>query len=270
MKLNKVDTYNRYLEIVEQYSPKGCITNDYIQREAESLAAEGKLFGSWGEKNAFLFVKKEVCYRVYYYLNDLNEITDFSGEDLVVEILYRGEAFYPTEVVEYLQKCDFKINLVRDQYSGMYKDLQLGNFVGNLRVEKAQTIEEVKQACELFNDTFDHISGDYISESEYLSLQEGKSILIARDIANNSFLGALHQTVENRVAWISHVAVLPEARGKHVGLAMAETFIQNNHVDDKSRYMLWVQHQNTAAVNMYQKLGFKYIGKSTLSMIKYK
>ena len=270
MKLNKVETYSRYLEIVEKYGSKGCITNDYIQREAESLITDGKLFEMCGERNAFLFVQKETCLRVYYYLNDLNETATFDGEDFVVEILYRGEAFYPQEVVTYLEKCGFKTNLVRDQYSGMYKDLQIGTFVGNLRIEEAQSIDEVKQACELFNASFDHYSGDFISESEYTSLLEGKNILIARDNAGNSFLGALHHTVENRVAWISHVAVLPEARGHHVGLGLAETFVQRYYVDEKSRYMLWVQHQNTAAVNMYQKMGFKYIGKSTLSMIKLK
>lgn len=270
MKLSKVETYSRYLEIVEKYGSKGCITNDYIQREAESLVSDGKLFESCYEKNAFLFVKKDTCLRAYYYLNDLNETTAFDGNDFVVEILYRGEAFYPQEVVTYLEKCGFRTNLVRDQYSGMYKDLQLGTFVDNLRIYEAQSIEEVEQACELFNASFDHFSGDYISENEYPSLLKGKNILIARDNAGSSFLGALHQTIENRVAWISHVAVQPEARGHHVGLGLAEAFIQYNRVDDKSRYMLWVQHQNTAAVNMYQKLGFKYIGKSTLSMIKTK
>lgn len=270
MTLKKIESYSRYLEIVERYGQKGCVTNDYIQREAESLIAEGKLFEMCCEKNAFLFVQKDTCKRLYYYLNDFCETVVFDDDDFVVEILYRGEPFYPKEVVEYLQKCGFRTNLIRDQYSGMYKDLQTGTIVENLKIDEAQTLEEVKQACELFNASFDHFSGDYIPEEEYSNLLEGKNILIAKDITTNSFLGALHQTIENRVAWISHVAVLSEARGRHIGLGLVEAFIKINHADDKSRYMLWVQHQNSAAVNMYQKLGFKYIGKSTLSMIKNK
>ena len=269
MKLNKVEAYSRYLEIVGRYGTKGCMTNDYLQREAELLVEGDRLFESCGEKNAFLFVKKDTCFRVYYYINDVSELADFDGEDLVVEILYRGESFYPAPVVDYLQKCGFEVNLVRDQYSGVYKDFQMESIFGNLKINAAQNLEEVRCACELFNSSFDHFSGDFIPQSEYSSLLEHKSILVAKDL-NGMFLGALHQSVENRVAWISHVAVLLESRGRHVGLALAETFIQNNHIDEKSRYMLWVQHQNTAAVNMYQKLGFKYIGKSTLSMIKHK
>lgn len=269
--MKQITDYNQISELELKYKTKGTITNNYILKEQyNSLISENALSVLANERNCFLFVQKDTCLRVYYYLNDLNETASFDDEDFVVEILYRGEAFYPQDVVAYLETCGFKANLIRDQYAGMYKDLQLGTFVGNLRIYEAQSIEEVKQACELFNASFDHFSGDYISESEYPCLLEGKNILIARDNAGNSFLGALHQTIENRVAWISHVAVLPEARGHHVGLGLAEAFIQYNRVDDKSRYMLWVQHQNTTAVNMYQKLGFKYIGKSTISMIKSK
>lgn len=270
MKLNKVETYSRYLDIVESYSQKGCISNDYIQREAESLIAEGKLFESCGVKNAFLLVQKDTCLRVYYYLNDFKEIVFLEDNSFVLEILYRGEEYYPNEIVAYFEKCGFKTNLVRDQYSGIYKDLQIGNFVGNLKINVAEGMEEVKQACELFNASFDNLSGDYIAEREYLSLLESKSILIAKDITDNSFLGALHQTIKNRLAWISHFAVIPETRGRHVGLSLAETFIQTNHVDDKTRYMLWVQKQNIPAVKLYLKIGFKYVGKSTLSMFKIK
>ena len=50
MKLNKVDRYQRYLDIVGQYAQKGCISNDYIQREAERLIEQGDLFESCGER----------------------------------------------------------------------------------------------------------------------------------------------------------------------------------------------------------------------------
>ena len=78
----------------------------------------------------------------------------------------------------------------------------------------------------------------------------------------------VHQTIEKGVAWISHVAVTEQARGKGVGKALMEAFIERNHADEKSRYMLWVQRQNVPAVNMYQQKGFKYINKSTISLIK--
>ena len=38
----------------------------------------------------------------------------------------------------------------------------------------------------------------------------------------------------------------------------------------KTRYSLWVQQKNEAAVKMYQSIGYKYAGKSTISLLKTK
>ena len=269
MKLSRIEGHQRYLDIVGRYAQKSCVSNDYIQREAERLIEQGDLFESCGERNAFLLVRKAKCFRVYYYLNDFDENHDFSGEDLVIEILYRGEAFFPQQEIGYLERNGFVKNLVRDQYSAMYKDLSIGNTVGGVMIDKAQNVDDVKNACMLFNTSFDEYSGDYIPENNYQVLLEHGDVMIAKDI-NGKFLGALHQTLENRVAWVLHLAVVKETRGKGVGKALLDNFIESNHVDDRSRYMLWVQHQNEPAVNMYQKTGFKYINKSTLSMIRHK
>ena len=128
-------------------------------------------------------------------------------------------------------------------------------------------LDEVQWSSRLFNDMFDPYSGDFIPEQLHESLLEAGSILVAVDALGNS-VGALHQTVERNVAWISHVAVVPAARGRHVGKALVDDFVERNHATDKSRYMLWVQQQNTAAVAMYEKKGFTNLGKSTLSLIK--
>ena len=128
-------------------------------------------------------------------------------------------------------------------------------------------MSEVQWACQLFNVTFDRYSGDFIPEESYGGLLATDSILVAVDDIGNR-VGALHQTVERNVAWISHVAVVPAARGHHVGAALVDAFVERNHTSDKSRYMLWVQQQNTAAVAMYKKKGFTNLGKSTLSLIK--
>ena len=137
-------------------------------------------------------------------------------------------------------------------------------------VQPAQTLIGVQAAFELFNQSFDKYSGDYVSPEVYEGLFANHSVLLAwrKNEGEAQFLGALHQTIENNVAWVSHVAVKEAARGHHVGQALLDAFVERNMVTEKSRFMLWVQHQNEAAVRMYEKKGFKYVGKSSLSMIK--
>ena len=64
---------------------------------------------------------------------------------------------------------------------------------------------------------------------------------------------------------------MKHARGKGVGKALVDAFVERNKNPEKmekTRYQLWVQRQNEAAVKMYQNKGFKYINKSTISLIK--
>ena len=266
--LNKISTLTDYQELLSNYAPIKIYSNDYIQTEVPVLISKNRLFECHTSNNLFLFVKKEIGYRAYYYIGNLEEVLDFSTIDnLVVEILYRGIKFYPQKEIDYFSKCGFTINLIRDQYCAVYKDLTKGKSVEGIFVEEANSLDEVKDACELFNNSFDVLSGDYISKDKYQELLTNNQILIAKNMEGN-FLGALHQTLEKGVAWISHVAVLPEARGKHVGQALLNSFVENNHITEKQRYMFWVQQQNIAAVSMYQKKGFKYLNKSTISLIK--
>ena len=67
---------------------------------------------------------------------------------------------------------------------------------------------------------------------------------------------------------MDHLAVLQEARGKHIATGLFMKYIEDVGKNDTTRFSLWTQRQNETSIRMYQKIGFKYIGKSTLSMIK--
>ncbi len=266
--MEQLTDIQQYNNIVERYRREGCRSNDYLQARAGDLIAHGLLYADCHDSNAYLLERKANCCRMYYYLNDMMSPDVLAAPDQVImlEILYRGGQF-PQAERDYLVAMGFEENLVRDQYAAVYQDLSSASAHGDVDVRPAVSLDEVAWAVKMFNDTFDPYSGDYIDDSELPDLFQGNQVLMAVDEAGDP-LGALHQTVDRNVAWISHVAVAPAARGRHVGQALVDTFVECNHVTDKSRYMLWVQQQNTAAVAMYMKKGFRYINKSTLSLIR--
>lgn len=266
--MEQLTSIEQYTSIVERYRRPGCLSNDYLQARAAELIARGQLKALCLEENTYLLEAKDGCHRLYYYLNDLqaHDSLDFHGP-MVTEILYRSSAQHPDAEVAFLERMGFERNLVHDQYAAVYKDLAPAGIYDEVAVRPAVELDEVQWSSRLFNDMFDPYSGDFIPEQLHESLFEAGSILVAVDALGNS-VGALHQTVERNVAWISHVAVVPAARGRHVGKALVDDFVERNHATEKSRYMLWVQQQNTAAVAMYEKKGFTNLGKSTLSLIK--
>lgn len=267
MKPVKIENYTRYQEITERFGGRSCMTNDYIQREAADLIIHDSLFECCGEQNAFLLVKKDGFWRVYYYLNDLDEKLILEGEELVTEILFRGNMGEPTDQVSYMESCGFKRNLVRDQYFAKYASLTPPVSIGGIKIETVTGIEDAIWAINLFNASFDRWSGDFLPQAMAQVLMQEKAILMAKNI-DGECLGALHFEKKAGVLWLNHVAVLKESRGAGVGLGLLEAYIEQGHVDDNSRYQLWVQRANTPAIKLYQKKGFTYINKSTLSMIK--
>ena len=269
--MKKITDISEYNEILIRYGGKGVLSNDYLQSTAPGLIIHDRLYADCNELNAFLFVRKDVGMRMYYYINDIEEKADFSEyEDLVVEILFRKEL--PKTEVEYLIKNGFRMNLIRDSYAGTYKDLSENcASVPDVIVENAQTLLGVKTACELFNETFDKLSGDFIPESMYRTMLNSGNILMAWNADRSSFLGALHQKKEGNVNVVGHVAVMKHARGRGVGRALLSTFVESNRNPEnpeRTRYGLWVQRQNDKAVRMYHNMGFRYINKSTISLIK--
>ena len=266
MKPVKIDHYDQYIQLVERYNRKGRITNDYLQNEAADLIIHNRLFAVCGQDNALLLVQKEGFYRLYYYINNTDEGMELPQEELVTEILFRGENA-PEAEVKWLECMGLKKNLIRDQYFAKYASLTQPILIEGVKIEIATTMDDVLWAIRLFNASFDKWSGDYIPEAQAQLLIQEKAILIAKDLDGNR-LGSLQYEIRQGTCWLNHVAVVPEARGKKIGRGLAEAYIEQGHVDDNSRYMLWVQRQNVSAVAMYRNKGFAPMNKSTLSMIR--
>lgn len=262
----KIETFEQYVQLVERYNRKGRITNDYLHNEAVDIISQNRLSALCGEDNVLLLVQKDGFKRLYYYINNLEEYLSLPEGEYVTEILFRGETA-PELEVNWLESLKFKKNLIRDQYFAKYASLTPSVLVNGLKIELATKIADAEWAINLFNDSFDKWSGDFIPQTMAPLLIQEQAILIARDL-NDNRLGALHLETVKGVTWLHHVAVAENARGMRVGLGLLDAYIKQGHVDDNSRFMLWVQRQNTRAVNLYKKKGFSPMNKSTLSMIK--
>jgi GNAT superfamily N-acetyltransferase len=267
MKPARIETFEQYCQLVERYNRKGCLTNDYLQNEATNLIVYNRLYFVSGQDNVLLLVQKDGFCRLYYYINNEEELIVLPDGELVAEILFRGENVPETEV-RWLEKLGFRKNLVRDQYFAKYASFIEPVVLDYVKIEMARSIEEVHWASDLFNNSFDKWSGDFISPEMCDFLFAEKQVLVAKDM-NGNLMGALQFENRQGVCWLNHVAVLPETRGKRIGRGLIEAYIEQGHVNgDNSRYMLWVQRQNVNAVAMYRNKGFAPMNKSTLSMIR--
>jgi len=267
MKQSKIETFEQYSQIVERYNRKGRATNDYLQSRVAELIIHDSLFAMCGDYNVVLLVQEAGFQRLYYYINNFEELIELPKNEYVTEILFRGENA-PEAEVKWLEDMGFRKNLIRDQYFAKYASLTQPVLTTGLKTDVATDLRDADWAINLFNSTFDKWSGDFIPQEAAPLLIQEHAILIARDL-NGNRLGALHLEQKGGAMWLNHVAVIKESRGMGVGLGLVEHYLERGHVNgDNSRYMLWVQRQNAPAVNLYKKKGFAPMNKSTLSMIK--
>jgi GNAT superfamily N-acetyltransferase len=271
MAYNRIRDLNDYEALVQNYRNKGVLTNNYmLTDEVVCYISMNKLFYHHTEHNAVILLEKETCFRVYYYINDLAEKIFLSSDySYAIEILYRGDSFYPEKEALYWQDCGFTPHFIRDFYVAKYSDIRLvKRETYDVSIQYASTLDDVLYAIRLFNRLFDSYTGDYLDESLAPSLLQGRNILLA--YCGGMRKGACHFYEKNKVIYLGHLAVEADARGKKIGSLLMNTMIDATAVDDKSRYALWVQRQNEGAIKLYQAIGYKYNNKSTISLLNLK
>lgn len=269
MKPERITDVNEAIAVVEQFKTRSTESNCFLMPDdLRRLTNERRLLQHIEGANAFFLEDKGNCLRVHYMIN--NPEIGFSckaDKPLMLELLFRWTDGEPSYMVSYWEREGFRQNLVRRNLSARMSDIQLPNLPDTgLTVSIASTDEEADFARRLFNSSFDPYSGDYLTLEYAKEIVESGRMLLAYDAEQP--LGALNFYPVGMCTWLGHVAVLPSSRGRGVGMALVSAYISRNHVDDKSRYALWVQEQNVAATKMYEQFGFKYAGKSSLSMIK--
>lgn len=270
MNLVKVSNLFEIETTIAKFYRKDGNNNNYLMTaEYRNLIEHHRLFYGVTDNNLFILVKKDKCYRVYYYLNSVDEPFDLGNEDFAVEILYRGGGNFPKVEVDFWIKCGFKLHLVRDMYECRYKNINQSMFdVPKFEIYPVSNSQDLNYVVNLFNAKFDNYTGDYISESEMPQLLAARNIFIA--YVGGKKAGAIHFYERNKAIFLGHLFVNEEFRGMHIGTQLFHRGMEVNKVDENTRYSLWVQKQNNSAVRLYEKIGFKYINKSTISLLKLK
>jgi GNAT superfamily N-acetyltransferase len=267
--MNLIKDIESLNKLIQTYFVKNTITNNYVLSGSYSqYIADKRLFAISTESNACILVKKPDFYQMYYYINNQNELMSFDFDmPITMEILYRGEANRPVDILAYLEKCGFKQHLTRDNMVASYQQIVIP--VGNdseIEIKYAESEAEIFFTKELIESTLDKYTGDILTYQEVKSFVENKNVICA--MLEGKLCGMLQFEIKNNVVWLGHIAVAPGFRGKGVANELVKSYIINNATQPNTRYQLWVINDNIGAMNLYHKFGFIYGNKSSVSMLK--
>jgi ribosomal protein S18 acetylase RimI-like enzyme len=254
---------------IQHYFKKGTFTNNYFLLDTYiKYIVQQKLAFVSSSKNAAFLVENPEFYKMYYYLNDFDDMICLpSDKPIVMEILYRDEQFKPVEIFNYWKTNGFKMHLTRDNLLATFNKLIIPEYYSDdIVINYANSEKELIYTQQLLESALDKYTGDLLSFDEIRHYINQQNVICA--YYDHELAGVLQFEVKNKIVWLGHIAVDLKFRGKGLANEMVRKYIVDNHQDENTKYQLWVIQDNIGAVNLYRKFGFVYGNKSTASMIR--
>ena len=266
--MNRVEKLEFIDRVLETYMLSSTISNNYMLRD-EYLhhIAMGNLFIDIDDHNAFIYLRRNGFYRVYYLINQEDRTFSFNAfQPLVLEILYRGEKNFPQNAKSFWELSGFQSHLSRDAY---FLKNTAANEILDLRasqVIKAHSHEHISFTKRLIDEYLDLYTGDNLSLEQIESFVSKGLVYLALD--DGQMAGILQADHKSGIFWLGHLVVDPTFRGKGVAQKLLKYYLNEGAIAKCNQFQLWVIKDNEAAVGLYKKHGFNYLNKSTFSMLK--
>lgn len=219
------------LEILKSY--EGSITNDYMNTLLYE-ANIARLYYIKGEANFYVLIKREGYYKLYYYINDINQKFDANGT-FVSEIVSK-------EMDETLENIGFELYKTRVRLRLNHKEPYESK-----RVKYIDDAEFIYGALQ----SFDEYSGERLSMDEVKERIE-KKLFIGIDGA-----GFIEFSTDAFKDSIEHFYIDSAKRGEGLGSEILMHYLGS--VSKKKRVNVWTD-EGSRAIKLYHKYGFKEDG----------
>ncbi len=261
----------RLEEFLDAHPTADRFTNSYmLPDEMIEHIRKGSLFYLEQDNGLVLLLKKEGFYRIYYYLRDLNtEIKLHSDQALVQELIYRGPDHFPESEVNFWIKNGFQKYLQRDNYclnANCLNQDALRSSLVELEIRSLYEMKEIDRADHLIRTYLDRYTGDILTKRE-LKIFGEQDDLIGIFLKGN-LAGVLQAEFKNNVYWLGHMVVDQAHRGLNLSTHLLKAYLARGLELNCRQFQLWVIYDNSPALGLYHKYGFKFLNKSTISLLK--
>ncbi len=99
------------------------------------------------------------------------------------------------------------------------------------------------------------------------TLKTGGKFFVLENIGNNKIIGTSWITTDNRRLYLHHFGIKPEYQKKGLGMMLAKASLEYAK-KTKMQIKLEVHKNNAGAIELYKKIGFKYLGDYKVFIIR--
>lgn len=240
--MERICSVSELNSLVLPYFKRGVITNCFLgAKEFETFINENSLFYEKNENVLMLFRKVNEFFRIYFYINEFDEIK--IPKNSVVEVVEPNK-----NLIDYFVKLGFRFEKDR-------LEMELKSLDGKCEKLIKPNDIELKTAYEIVVNNFDTCYGCIPSFEEFCE----EDVLISKE-ENSCVDGVIHYKTLPKYSKILHIAVLEEKRLKGVGKKLLTGYIAKEKGKCKS-FRLWVNSENEIAKRFYLKNGYDFTGR---------
>lgn len=262
--MKQVKSFDEYNSTFKNFRKNNKIkysNNLLMKKDIEDLTSQGNLYVDKSEDSLTYFVKEKHHYQLYF---------SSASDQLRLPKLEKNVKFdYVTREKE-PQRLPLIQNLIEDDWTLIANNIEMfiksdiivEKELFNYKLEKAKQ-SEIDAIQTLWLDALNEASNEIPSLKD-LSENHQSILLLKKD--NNIVGGAYIKQLGNRY-FLEHVAIDKIHRGKGLGQILLLNILAYLH---GKNIFLWVDKNNTSAVNLYKKNGFKETNKKSLQLLKEK
>lgn len=277
--MNKVSDINQFNSLVMAVKKQNrkYLTNCYLfQKEIQEYIEQKNIYWSSTTDGIIFFFEESDFYYLYFYLIKLSAGTakilrEKPDKTIIIDLVYveSNRSLSQKMIEEYWMSNGFR------PYK-LYKKYELIGPVGKddfpagiefINASYRMGFAEQKHANEisaLWRNSLDIFSLALPDSRELAILIKNRQIRCVFDI-DGHVAGVLKQQKQGNVFSVWHVAV--DKNHRHQGLArilMVFSMLENR---DASRFIIWVEENNSPALNLYHHLGYNFLGKVSRQLI---
>ena len=267
-----INSHQQLEDLLEEFSASFKWSNNYMLLEELEVYLEAeKLFLLQKSMDSFvILVQRDSFFRLYYQTNKLEDIQTVEVNQAVVqELIYRGPRLYPEEELKIWTQQGFKIHKGRDNYFLNSKGLESSDLEDSEDLSGIKPIEnepDLLKADEMIRTYLDHYTGDILSMEELLEYSVNGDLLGI--YVENELAGIVQGEYKNKVYWLGHMVVDEAYRRQRLSTKLLKAYLLKGLSLNCRQFQLWVVQDNEPALRLYKKYGFKYLNKSTISLLK--
>ena len=217
-----------------------------------------------------ILVQRGTFFRLYYQTNKLKDIQSIEVNQAVVqEIIYRGPNFYPQEEVDAWKQRGFEVHMARDNYFLNSKGLVSSDLKDSEDFSGIKPIEnevDIQKADEMIRTYLDPYTGDILSMEKLSAFSANEDLLGI--YVENELAGVVQGEFKNKLYWLGHMVVDEAYRGQRLSTKLLKAYLLKGLSLNCRQFQLWVLQDNEPALGLYKKHGFKYLNRSTISLLK--